>query len=143
MNTFRGHKMHQGGSGDWFFSDTNEPVTTTWKHRPCGHCSLPNTAEGYDGCLGYLPGVMNACCGHGEPKSAYMQFEDGSIIRGETMKHLSVAELEQLVCAAWWSPREICPMCLADLVTDWHERNCVLAKILDATHPTAAPAKEK
>lgn len=40
----------------------------------CGHCSKHRTLEGYDGCIGYLPNVRNACCGHGEDRSAYVQF---------------------------------------------------------------------
>lgn len=46
----------------------------------CGFCGLAKTPEGHDGCLGTLPGVMNACCGHGRPHEAYIQFEDGSRI---------------------------------------------------------------
>jgi len=40
----------------------------------CGHCNLKRTTEGHDGCIGTLPNVMNACCGHGEIKAAYIQF---------------------------------------------------------------------
>jgi len=39
----------------------------------CGHCGMPVTTEGYDGCVGFLPGVMNACCGHGVIEHAYVQ----------------------------------------------------------------------
>jgi hypothetical protein len=31
-------------------------------------CSNP------DPCIGYLPGVYNACCGHGNPAEAYLTF---------------------------------------------------------------------
>ena len=74
--------MYVGKDGEWLFSDTNEPVAATWKCRPCGHCNVENTQEGHDGCIGRLPGVMNACCGHGEPKLAYLQFTAGLILRG-------------------------------------------------------------
>lgn len=40
----------------------------------CGHCNLKRTPEGYDGCVGELQGVMNACCGHGDYRMAYVQF---------------------------------------------------------------------
>ena len=43
------------------------------KKEVCGHCNLKRTKEGYDGCIGYLPNVMNACCGHGEKSMAYVQ----------------------------------------------------------------------
>lgn len=41
----------------------------------CLNCKKKRTKEGYDGCIGELPNVMNACCGHGETKMAYIQFE--------------------------------------------------------------------
>lgn len=47
----------------------------------CGYCDKPNTPEGHDACLGTIPNVMNACCGHGVREQAYIQFEDGSVIR--------------------------------------------------------------
>lgn len=41
----------------------------------CGYCGLSRTPEGYDGCIGELKGgVMNACCGHGDDRCAYVQF---------------------------------------------------------------------
>lgn len=32
--------------------------------RICGHCERP-CGDGPDPCLGHLPGVISACCGHG------------------------------------------------------------------------------
>lgn len=50
----------------------------------CGHCGLARTPEGHDGCLGTLPGVMNACCGHGgNAEGTYVQFPDGSCVRDD------------------------------------------------------------
>lgn len=40
----------------------------------CGHCNKKRTPEGHDGCIGTLKNVMNACCGHGEERVAYVQF---------------------------------------------------------------------
>jgi len=41
----------------------------------CAHCGKDPTPEGHDGCLGTLPHpVMNACCGHGDERMAYIQF---------------------------------------------------------------------
>ena len=40
----------------------------------CGHCKIKRTIDGHDGCMGTLKNVMNACCGHGENKMAYVQF---------------------------------------------------------------------
>lgn len=42
--------------------------------RGCGHCGLHPTPEGHDGCLGTIPGAMNACCGHGNVELAYIQY---------------------------------------------------------------------
>ena len=41
----------------------------------CNHCGLDRTPEGYDGCIGKLEGVKNACCGHGQTEMAYIQFD--------------------------------------------------------------------
>ena len=50
----------------------------------CNHCNLQVTQEGHDGCLGTInSGIWNACCGHGERDCAYIQFSNGSCIRGE------------------------------------------------------------
>jgi hypothetical protein len=51
--------------------------------QKCDHCGSKRTKEGHDGCIGELPNVMNACCGHGETKAAYIQFWDKSRIAGE------------------------------------------------------------
>ena len=64
-----------------YFANTNEP--TVGSSRPCGHCRKHPTPEGHDDCLGTLPGVMNACCGHGEVGDAYVQFPGGDSIHGE------------------------------------------------------------
>jgi len=57
----RGHEIYHDGN-DWRFSDTGEIATTD---RPCAKCGEGPTPEGYDPCLGYVPGVTSACCGHG------------------------------------------------------------------------------
>jgi hypothetical protein len=49
----------------------------------CLHCGLDRTKEGHDGCIGTLPNIMNACCGHGETQAAYVQFVDSGTIQGE------------------------------------------------------------
>lgn len=89
--TARGH--HYGHAmayidGEWRYEDTGEPVATTYKSRSCGHCGRPPTPEGHDGCLGTLPGVMNACCGHGGTSEAYVQFTDGHSIRGRQAQQM-------------------------------------------------------
>lgn len=45
----------------------------------CDHCGLDRTSEGHDGCIGTLPNVTNACCGHGgNAEGAYVQFSIGN-----------------------------------------------------------------
>ena len=79
----RGHEIEQDKKQDaWMFSDTREPTVDTHKDRPCAHCGQHSTPEGHDACLGTLPGVMNACCGHGHSLSAYVQFGDGRSLSG-------------------------------------------------------------
>jgi len=79
----RGHLIEFYG-GEWVYCDTGESTADTWKERPCGHCDLHDTTEGHDGCLGTLPGVMNACCGHGDKhEGAYVQFLDETCIRND------------------------------------------------------------
>jgi hypothetical protein len=70
----------------WVYSDTKETVPDNHKDRHCGHCGKNYTKEGHDNCLGTLQGLMNACCGHGDIEEAYVQFWDGSCIRGEDAK---------------------------------------------------------
>jgi len=78
----RGHDISFAG-GQWVFADNGLPTVSTWKERPCFHCDQHQTTEGHDACLGELPGLMNACCGHGHKKDAYVQFLSGISISGE------------------------------------------------------------
>ncbi len=80
-STYRGQEIEQTPKG-WVYTDTGEP--TIGNERPCGFCTLENTPEGHDGCLGTLPGVINACCGHGNDSEAYIQYPDKNIIRGKS-----------------------------------------------------------
>ena len=78
---YRGHKI-KVKKEVWLFNDTNVPVKDDI-NISCGFCGQPKTKEGHDACLGTLPGLMNACCGHGNIKAAYIQFSDGYIIDGQ------------------------------------------------------------
>ena len=82
---FRGHPIEQNARHVWIFADTGEAVAGTWSTRPCGVCGQFNTPEGHDACLGTIPGAVNACCGHGYPHRAYVQYPDGTILRGQDM----------------------------------------------------------
>jgi hypothetical protein len=66
----RGHDIEVKNNA-WVYSDNHNPVSRD-KGRSCGHCGKDQTVEGHDGCIGTLPGVMNACCGHGDVKACYV-----------------------------------------------------------------------
>lgn len=73
----------------WVYEDTGERLPATGgKTRPCKKCGkLFPLGEGeVDPCLGVLPGVDSACCGHGHNESAYIRFNNGMIIQGFTDK---------------------------------------------------------
>lgn len=77
---YRGHNIEKE-DGIYVYSDTREPVRNN-VNRACGKCGLDNTTEGHDSCLGTLPGVMNACCGHGKDNEAYVQLLNRTVISG-------------------------------------------------------------
>ena len=58
----------------WVYVDTGEPVGDMT--RPCARCGRAPTPEGYDACLGHIPGAVAACCGHGVDEP-YVMMEDG------------------------------------------------------------------
>lgn len=72
----RGHLIYYNDlTSTWNYSDDNSICTKYDKkgnsiitERPCKKCGKEPTKEGYDNCLGYLDGVVSACCGHGVEK---------------------------------------------------------------------------
>lgn len=77
-------KMEKEGAGEspgyWIYEDTGERLPATGGEvRPCKKCGkLFPLGEGeIDPCLGVLPGVDNACCGHGVRESSYIRFTNG------------------------------------------------------------------
>ena len=48
--------------GRWVYADTGAALDP---NRPCRRCGRPPAPDGADACLGTLPGVVSACCGHG------------------------------------------------------------------------------
>lgn len=65
----------------WRYKDNDECVRAV--DRPCGACGKKRTPEGHDPCLGKLPRVMNACCGHGNENEAYVQLSGGGRLSGK------------------------------------------------------------
>ena len=59
----------------WVYANDKEIIDNN-NIRPCPKCHCKPTKEGYDACLGKLPGITASCCGHGISKG-YMLFENG------------------------------------------------------------------
>ena len=78
---WRGHAIEYTG-GSWLYRDTGRPVSGDPERR-CGRCGEPNTAEGHDPCIARLPHVINACCGHGEDREAYVMFDSRRRLSGD------------------------------------------------------------
>lgn len=68
------------------YMDTDEYVLESPK-RTCPVCKEYETAESHDPCIANLPGVRNACCGHG-CKNRYIQLdnEERTLLHGEEME---------------------------------------------------------
>ena len=85
---FRGHPIIYEGEypeGRWVYEDTHEHASFDGVVRPCKRCgrTFQGSNEGdADLCLGELPGVDNACCGHGVREEAYIRFVNGVTVRG-------------------------------------------------------------
>lgn len=81
---FRGHEVVYE-DGQWKYSDTGEFAGLGAVVRPCKKCGKvfegSNIGEP-DPCLGNLPGVDNACCGHGVAEQAYVRFTNGVVLTG-------------------------------------------------------------
>lgn len=65
----------------WVYVDNGIPVSND-PNRTCGYCNAPNRADGHDSCLGELPKVRNACCGHGIIEEAYVVLSDSKRYEG-------------------------------------------------------------
>lgn len=62
--------------GDMVLGDMDKP-------DPCEKCGHKKEFKGeVDGCLGLLPGVVDACCGHGDRSKSYIHFQDGTVLTG-------------------------------------------------------------
>ncbi len=80
---YRGHEMYFDQSEQsWKYCDDDTLVKEN-KDRVCGKCGEYRTEKGHDPCIADLPGVMNACCGHGDNECAYVQFTLQKVLRGE------------------------------------------------------------
>lgn len=82
LGRMHGHDIIHDKDGVTRYCDDLSPVDRS-SMRPCPFCRL--SASDYDGqdpCIAGLPGVCNACCGHGVDEP-YAQLEDGTFLIGE------------------------------------------------------------
>lgn len=59
----------------------SKPKAFPTRKRACAACRLKRRPNGHDPCMPDLPGVENACCGHGV-SPGYIQFKTGLVLRG-------------------------------------------------------------
>lgn len=94
-DVWRGYAIELDRDGVWLYVDTQRPVSDD-PERMCGYCRMSNNEVGHDACLGTLPNVINACCGHGREKEAYVQ-----LINGEVMSGSEAVRLQQQLRASF------------------------------------------
>jgi len=90
---FRGHPTVVI-DGKWCYADTKEVIADsedakTHNIRPCKKCGAVFGLHDHDPCLGNLPGVENACCGHGVQEEAYIHFSNGIRLDNFTVTELN------------------------------------------------------
>ena len=73
----RGHIIYWDGQ-EWRYLTDNLSIKNN--ERPCIRCGKYPSPEGHDACLGYIPNVRNACCGHGV-RAGYIQYKNGRCIQ--------------------------------------------------------------
>jgi len=74
-----GHLAHIDQSSQRCWGDTpNAPIAEI---RPCPKCNVVVPHDGPDPCLGLLPGVLFACCGHG--------IHFGAVILSDSSRHVA------------------------------------------------------
>jgi hypothetical protein len=80
---FRGHPLVWINNKRVYKDNGKEIPANGGEIRPCAKCgALFPLGEGeVDPCLGVLPGVDNACCGHGIRSEAYVRFTNGVVLK--------------------------------------------------------------
>lgn len=78
---FRGHPLIWV-EDKWVYEDDHADMPAQGgETRPCKKCGLVFPLGGVDPCLGMLPGVDKACCGHGVRLASYVRFENGTVLK--------------------------------------------------------------
>lgn len=79
---WRGHSIKLVNNV-WVYDSDDKPVSLD-QRRPCAHCGMAETQQGYDACIGEISGATNACCGHGDSFYAYIKFRNGNVVAGQS-----------------------------------------------------------
>lgn len=66
----------------WVYADNRtDALSYSGEIRPCKKCGAVFPLDEVDPCLGVLPGVDAACCGHGVRSESYVCFENGTVLK--------------------------------------------------------------
>lgn len=83
VSFWRGYPCKWDGA-TWVFVDNGlETPPCGGALRPCAKCGRTFPLDTPDPCIGLLPGVVSACCGHGIPGEAYAIFDGGLKLTGD------------------------------------------------------------
>ena len=74
ISQHRGHPVKWNEDRNRF--EYEDGIAMDAHERPCTKCDMLAGDDGHDPCLGKLPGVKDACCGHGTGLG-YIIFENG------------------------------------------------------------------
>jgi hypothetical protein len=89
---FRGHPVIclAGEAGERYADDLTLTVDEAGQsvERPCVLCGLRAAPDGPDPCLGLLPEVRAACCGHGVDE-AYVVVSHGTVRRQQALDYFA------------------------------------------------------
>ena len=77
--------------GKWVYEDDHADIPANGgKVRPCVKCGNLVALEATEPCLGVLPGVSSACCGHGVREKSYVWFTTGVVLEGFIIKETAL-----------------------------------------------------
>lgn len=72
MTTFKPVRLHRRGwpivaleDRRWRWAASGRYLRVGSDETPCARCYRRPTSDGHDPCIGEIPGVVAACCGHG------------------------------------------------------------------------------
>lgn len=91
-----GWDIYEGEDNKRHYAD-NDEVITKENFRPCSVCGKMPLEGGVDPCIGNLPGVKAACCGHGGKGhyggDGFIMFNDNTMITFTTLNVVKFKEL--------------------------------------------------